>query len=354
MWSIGRQTRKPDEVQPPTKPGTVGLAAGCQGPALNGGIFALVNQKIHRRNLVQEQSNKVNNRAKSGIHPPVQLAAAFCGLGAILYLVLGRLLVCAVNGVYPLWYNRPEYLLVQGGISLAAMALAVLVLWLVHPLKGVRSLGLGLSGADCGLELFLVFWLLIVTGSSLGDFTARLTHQEGGLELLPQQPALLLATALMLTLLPAMGEELLFRGLLQGYLAPYGFWFSIMGQAVVFALLHGTVAGCLVAFAGGLALGLCRAVTGGIWWGVLFHFYNNLTAFVALYQTQYAQGILLLNALRIGVPSVVLVGYLARWLLEGHRSYSVQTYGEGAKALLHCGGWLACVAVLLLRVLLAL
>lgn len=69
-------------------------------------------------------------------------------------------------------------------------------------------------------------------------------------------------------------EEILFRGLIQGTLRPYGKRFAIFGSAFLFGLFHGNLVQTPFAFAVGLVLGY-TAETYSLFWSVVLHAFNN-------------------------------------------------------------------------------
>ena len=81
--------------------------------------------------------------------------------------------------------------------------------------------------------------------------------------------------------LPAIVEELVFRGVIQQLAQPLGRWQAAALQAVLFAVQHGTPAGMAWALGCGLVLGALRERTGRVWPGMLLHTLNNLLVFAA-------------------------------------------------------------------------
>ena len=77
------------------------------------------------------------------------------------------------------------------------------------------------------------------------------------------------------TLLAPISEELLFRGLIQRRLMPYGKRFAILCSALTFGLFHGNLIQTPFAFAVGLVLGYVAAEY-SIGWAILLHMINNL------------------------------------------------------------------------------
>lgn len=88
-----------------------------------------------------------------------------------------------------------------------------------------------------------------------------------------------------MALLPAIGEELFFRGALQKTLLRWNKkpWLSILLSSVVFALLHGTFFKILPIFVLGLMLGTVYYLTRNIWYPIIIHFLNNALAVSAAY-----------------------------------------------------------------------
>lgn len=84
---------------------------------------------------------------------------------------------------------------------------------------------------------------------------------------------------LLLTVLPALCEELLFRGAVLGLLLPgRRRWVAVLVQAVAFGLLHGMALRFPPTFVIGLLLGVLRLRTGSIWPGVVVHALHNALA----------------------------------------------------------------------------
>ncbi|MDB5193385.1 MAG: family intrarane metalloprotease [Segetibacter sp.] len=95
----------------------------------------------------------------------------------------------------------------------------------------------------------------------------------------------LLINLFIMALLPAIGEELFFRGALQKMLyrlCNMG-WLAILVSAAIFALLHGTVFKILPIFVLGLMLGTIYHLTRNLWYGIIIHFLNNAFAVFAVY-----------------------------------------------------------------------
>ena len=92
-------------------------------------------------------------------------------------------------------------------------------------------------------------------------------------------PLVLLLTAVM----PAVCEELLFRGLLFSGLRRLGPVVAIVGSSLVFGLAHGSLYRLLPTLFLGLSMGYARYRTGSIGAGMLIHVLNNGLAASLLY-----------------------------------------------------------------------
>jgi len=94
-----------------------------------------------------------------------------------------------------------------------------------------------------------------------------------------------LISVIIIAFLPAMFEEILFRGAIQNL---FSRWFkmpilSIVITAIIFSAIHGSYLGFLSRFALGFVLGWMYYRTGNIWLNIIGHFFNNAFAITVLY-----------------------------------------------------------------------
>jgi membrane protease YdiL (CAAX protease family) len=106
----------------------------------------------------------------------------------------------------------------------------------------------------------------------------------------PQMPDYLQPTVLSLLLnvfvfavLPALLEEMVFRGYVLRALRPYGDWMAVIASSMLFALMHGNIAQIPFAMIVGLALGWLYVMTNNIWIPVAVHFANNAFSLLIQY-----------------------------------------------------------------------
>lgn len=284
--------------------------------------------------------------------PSMHLAGTFCGCAALLYLfartlfsqAAGWLLSLRIPGATlanPAGASPLEAAMLRMIVSILALATPFLLLYL-YPLPCGISLRHGRR--KCIPRLFLIFWASMLAGNFLARLMLRLEGETVNRIHLPASGAALAAAWIAVCLLPAFGEELLFRGLLQGWLRKHGVLCAILGQAVLFSLLHGRISACTAALLGGLALGLCAEATGSLRAGILFHLYNNTLAFLSQYALQYwspaAENLVSLIVL-LGPPIAVLIPALKK------QTARLLPLNQNGLWLLRCPGWLLSAGFLL-------
>ncbi len=227
-------------------------------------------------------------------------AAGLCGVGAMVYLlVAGAAALLPTGGL-----GAAAVLLAAGAGQALALGLPALLL---ARLEGLSPGRLGLRSAPRGA---VGQWLPLFLGAAMGAnllaaLLRALLDRPAPTGSLPEGGAALALALAVNCLLPAVLEELLFRGVMAGLLAPFGGAAAVAGPAVLFALLHSEPGQCLTALVCGLVLGLLAQKAGSILPGMALHFVNNLLAFVSLYLNQYApEGPALLAslALMLGGP----------------------------------------------------
>lgn len=198
-----------------------------------------------------------------------------CGLLYFLASRLGEELLALAMASIPLGPAGQERLF-WGGMGLAA-ALAVLPpLAAAWPELGSPS-GLGLRRPAGGFALPVILWLCL--GPLLGWLTGFLPGGQAAPVTLPLDGLARGFAFLQLCVLSALAEELVFRGAIQGLLAPLGNRWSILGQAAVFASLHGSPARMVYALGMGLALGWTARRCRSVWPGAALHVINNAVVF---------------------------------------------------------------------------
>ena len=90
---------------------------------------------------------------------------------------------------------------------------------------------------------------------------------------------------IVIAIIPAIGEEFLFRGVLQNFvrLTTGKKHFTIWIVAIVFSAFHGQFYGFIPRLVLGAALGYAYLFTGNLWISIIMHFINNAFAVVSSY-----------------------------------------------------------------------
>ncbi len=130
----------------------------------------------------------------------------------------------------------------------------------------------------------------------------------------------LLLNLFVFAVLPALFEELVFRGYVLSALRVHGDWFAVIVSALLFGLMHGNVAQIPFALIVGIALGWLYIMTDNFWIPVAVHLINNGFSFLLQY---YALGLgdvakSKLNA--FAIFALIVIGALSLAVLIARRS----------------------------------
>ncbi len=93
----------------------------------------------------------------------------------------------------------------------------------------------------------------------------------------------LIVAELFIAVLPAICEELLFRGVVLNGLKTKGFWFAIFLSGLMFALMHMSLEQFIYQFFIGIVLGAIVLITNSIIPTILLHFFNNFIVILSYY-----------------------------------------------------------------------
>jgi membrane protease YdiL (CAAX protease family) len=98
----------------------------------------------------------------------------------------------------------------------------------------------------------------------------------------------LLFSIVLIAALPAIFEELFFRGALQGLLSRWwkNPWLAIFVTALIFSAIHFSWYGFFPRVMLGVVLGAVYYLTGNLWYSILMHFVNNAAAVIYMYIMQ--------------------------------------------------------------------
>jgi membrane protease YdiL (CAAX protease family) len=99
----------------------------------------------------------------------------------------------------------------------------------------------------------------------------------------------LLFNLMMIAVLPAVGEELLFRGIVQRLLARHGMnvHLAVWVAAILFSAIHVQFLSFLPRVLMGVVLGYLLVWGGNLWYPIIAHFANNAAAVMLYYASQH-------------------------------------------------------------------
>lgn len=307
-----------------------------------------------------DHSSYKSDKNKTIKHPPTQIILF---LGALIFLgmMLGSGVILLISNIQGIdfqetmsQFNKESTLVVRNymrGSLLTNHLLSFLIpAWLtgyvfyrhlwpkelgIRLAPPARQLGLGVLLTICSFPLAqLAFsanrWLVQQVGF-LESMIVKESASENLMEgLLVMPSAFEMAFSLMvMALIPAIGEEMVFRGLLQKQLQrmmtnPYA---AILVTAIVFSLAHFQVQRFLAIFLLGLILGLIYFWTRNLWIPIAGHFVFNGTQVLAAFANQDNLDQLNVNE-DIQLPfaaiafSIIAVFYIGKKMIDDDHSAS--------------------------------
>ncbi|MRG46594.1 CPBP family intramembrane metalloprotease [Chitinophaga sp. SYP-B3965] len=246
--------------------------------------------------------------------PFMQLATIFgIWIGFVLITQFGMVAFFpAISGGYtmdqykdPAVWNNPGFLYAMKLFQVIYSVVAFLVpgllfAYLTHP-EPATYLGLKQKPRffQLLLALLIMFCSLPLVGAmsewngtwpisqSLRDLEESLAEQTKRLLYMPDIGSMLL-NLFMLALLPAVAEEVLFRGVVQRILTPMvkNGWLAAIITGVLFSAIHFQFLGFMPRFLLGFLMGAIYFVTGNLWLSIAGHFLNNGLQVVLVYLYQ--------------------------------------------------------------------
>lgn len=211
-----------------------------------------------------------------------------------------------------LWSTEPiKWLHLDGRVSMKSAVCAILLMLLASP--GINLL----SDLNQQITLPSCFSSIELWMQQQEEAAAALTERF----LLADSIGVLVVNILLMALLPAMAEELSFRGVLQHLFTPRRntgvSHIAIWATAIVFSAIHCQFYGFIPRMLLGALFGYALAWSGSLWLPMLMHFTNNALA-VIVYFTAHRVGwdTSDMDAFGagdtwwVGVVSLVLVGIL--------------------------------------------
>ena len=159
-------------------------------------------------------------------------------------------------------------------------------------IKGYDTIrGMGFEGRFSLWATLLVIPLsvaLICMGQPLAEGFVRLVALIGydtsaATSIIPSTPGELVATLILVALLPAVAEEYIFRGCIARSFARKGYVFAVFMSALLFAIMHGSPLQLVHQFLIGVVCAVLFFATRSLWPPIILHFLNNAIALVLGY-----------------------------------------------------------------------
>lgn len=220
----------------------------------------------------------------------------------------------AICGAW-LWSARPfEWLHLDRGFTWRTALYAIAIM--IAALPGINLL------SDLNRQLSLPAFL--------EPLEAYMKQSEEAAKVLTEQfleadnIATLLLNIGLMALLPAIGEELSFRGVLQGLFPERYRHTAIWVTAAIFSFIHFQFYGFVPRMLMGALFGYMLVWTGSLWVPVLMHFTNNALAVLAYYISdrnelpeEFLESFGAGEYWWIGIVSIVISGVLIRLFVRG-------------------------------------
>lgn len=220
--------------------------------------------------------------------------------GTQLTFTLLALLLCAVGVlnlhdmcVAQLGLSHVQFLCFYGIVYLIAMVVPAVIIALC---SGRRYFPLGPAERFPSGIAFL--GLLSAVGACMlanifANMFVQFLHQFGvpipqAPDMMQNTPVSFVLNLVIFAVLPALAEELVFRGYVLRSLRPYGDGFAVIVSSLLFGLMHGNVSQIPFALCVGLVIGWLYVSTNNIWLPIAVHFSNNAISVLVTYLSMSA------------------------------------------------------------------
>ena len=145
-----------------------------------------------------------------------------------------------------------------------------------------------------------------------------------------------------MAVLPALLEEIIYRGYILRTLRPYGNLFAVLVSSALFSLMHGNLRQIPFAFIVGLVLGYLYVVTDNIWMPAAVHFTNNAFSVLMEYagfflpeeKVGFFYTIAIYGLLLLGIIAAILLLMFYKKHLSAPRVETALPAGKRVSALL--------------------
>lgn len=230
-------------------------------------------------------------------------------------------------------YGNTVFLLVYGLVYAVTMGLPLLLLLgkrRFNPLTPTQRVHPGVGFLGCVGAVGVCMLANVITSFILMFFSTFGVEAAPPPKLMVDTPISFALNLVVMAVLPALLEELVFRGCLLRLLRVYGDGTAVVVSAVLFGLMHGNLRQVPFAIIVGLVLGWLYVVTENIWMPILVHFLNNAIAVTTEYlsfslteeEASWMSVTLIFRLVAVGVVAVALLLLFYRHRLKLKKSDS--------------------------------
>ena len=184
-------------------------------------------------------------------------------------------------------YDTYLYLILNLIISQSAIFLVALIFSAVRKVNPFR--GGGYEAKNDGVQILMSVMLIMgvmltfyYVHMQFSDDAEFIFGSSSGIEqhLSPLAGLYMLIYVIAISILPAICEEMLFRGVVMRGLEQFGGVTAVIVSSLAFSLMHGNFSQLLLQFIGGVAIASAVSVTRNYLVGSVMHFTNNLFAVI--------------------------------------------------------------------------
>jgi membrane protease YdiL (CAAX protease family) len=177
-------------------------------------------------------------------------------------------------------YTPVLYYLASGMGYVAGMAVPVLLYFAFRRISLRETLPFEKTGVLKTAACVFFGLAVCMLGNIPANAVANIQKTFGFSGEIPQSPLtndlpVLILYGITVAIIPAIVEELFFRGMVLQSLRRFGDGFAIVASAVLFGLFHGNFVQFVFALIAGLVMAQVVIRTGSLWTSILIHFLNN-------------------------------------------------------------------------------
>ena len=166
---------------------------------------------------------------------------------------------------------------------------------------------------------FALFFITILLSNSMVWFLGLIKIKPPISGIMPSTSIAICFFFIRSCVLPAVLEELLFRGVIQSSLTSCGERFAVIATSFIFALYHQNLSQIISVFVLSIGIGYVAIVTKSLVLPMILHFINNASTFFFMYTSQSIDAVSAL-ALNIFVFAIYLISAIfALYYLKTHK-----------------------------------